>query len=908
MTDITEPITCLDELFHRITRCLTVSSVTVFPNDVTRQNEGEESGVLKWHSQCLERLGKLLESYRGTDWVKHTTIPQVKRYGCFGYSRVQVRSQPDLFSLLILTWAPWSSSVIHSHPCRRCFLMPLQGNLMEHLYGVDEANNQFERLKTTPLEINSAYWIDDSQGWHSIENRSSGLGVSLHVYVPAFVRWVLSFGVLSPIALRTVLIVRCKIIDPATQTVTWANCFPKAKLELPLHKRILNFATEYLGDHPHTSKAVIRFRTEDDISSIFTTSSCPIEFNKGSGPVSDDVVMDAVVNTCDYSTQTGHLFFFNQLFGRPDDIAVAADCLATCVNGNMMDAETAPVFVLMERRLLEHMAYFLDWHTHKPPTEKPKVKTFDGILTPGASVGNLVALSLALDQRKKASRGARQEYVVFTSDHGHGSVETAVTVTGVGLENLTYVPVCSEGWRNGRRTTMCGASLRASVNEVKKSGRVPLFVNATAGTTLSGDFDMFEEIREVCDEEEMWLHVDGALGASFLLLQEEEPYTSLVKGMKTCDSLTWNLHKLCGVSLQCSALLTRHPEALRNLTSPTLTTRPTCSSQRSHFNKFLTKTDSSTGQHLSDQVGGPRLQFGRRCDAFKAWLLWKKLGDVGMANRPRLAYTHAQWLGLLITSFPAHSNKVRGQVSEMSGGASCSSVEGSTTGQFGGGESGRETPQRAEPGPPNINSMTSTPPSSLSGASSLHRSTQEKKPLMQRFGSEVSEVSAASFPRSWASMEGEEGEGPLLINKDHGAFRLVWQPVSVNCCFWWIPFDLRSIMSDLLDRPVSPHANPPATLPLVSGCASHEDLSLVFKGESNLFDALEYCCVKMKRMMLQRGSVLVDYHYLNTPSSNSSQPSPPPFWRVPMVNPDISKDDLSHVLLIINEVSKHSLR
>ena len=43
-------------------------------------------------------------------------------------------------------------------------------------------------------------------------------------------------------------------------------------------------------------------------------------------------------------------------------------------------------------------------------------------------------------------------------------------------------------------------------------------VVATAGTTATGSFDDLEAIGRMCERARLWLHVDGAHGASALLL------------------------------------------------------------------------------------------------------------------------------------------------------------------------------------------------------------------------------------------------------------------------------------------------------------------------------------------------------------------------------------------------------
>lgn len=39
-------------------------------------------------------------------------------------------------------------------------------------------------------------------------------------------------------------------------------------------------------------------------------------------------------------------------------------------------------------------------------------------------------------------------------------------------------------------------------------GYVPMYVNATAGTTVYGAFDPINEIADICEKYNMWLHVD----------------------------------------------------------------------------------------------------------------------------------------------------------------------------------------------------------------------------------------------------------------------------------------------------------------------------------------------------------------------------------------------------------------
>lgn len=39
-------------------------------------------------------------------------------------------------------------------------------------------------------------------------------------------------------------------------------------------------------------------------------------------------------------------------------------------------------------------------------------------------------------------------------------------------------------------------------------GKIPFFVNATAGTTVYGAFDRINPIADICEKHHLWLHID----------------------------------------------------------------------------------------------------------------------------------------------------------------------------------------------------------------------------------------------------------------------------------------------------------------------------------------------------------------------------------------------------------------
>jgi glutamate/tyrosine decarboxylase-like PLP-dependent enzyme len=173
------------------------------------------------------------------------------------------------------------------------------------------------------------------------------------------------------------------------------------------------------------------------------------------------------------------------------------------------------------------------------------------------------------------------------------------------MNNVVYVAVDKDGH-------MCPSALEDAIKKSISEGKKPFYVNATAGTTVLGVYDPIEACADVCKKYNMWLHVDGALGASALM---SPTHKHLMKGVHRADSVTWCLHKMLGMNQQCSAFISRH-------------------------NNILKKTNSSMADYLfhdheevSYDLGDKTLNCGRRQDSLKAWLSWQVHGDEGFQKR-----------------------------------------------------------------------------------------------------------------------------------------------------------------------------------------------------------------------------------------------------------------------------------
>jgi glutamate decarboxylase len=135
---------------------------------------------------------------------------------------------------------------------------------------------------------------------------------------------------------------------------------------------------------------------------------------------------------------------------------------------------------------------------------------------------------------------------IFTSAHGHYSVEKAANLYGFGTASVVPVPVDDTG-------RMIPTEFEKLVKQSKSNGETPFFLNATAGTTVHGSFDPFTALSKICKDNNMWMHIDGSWGGP-VIFSEQHAKTRL-EGAHLADSITINPHKMLGVPVTCSFLL-----------------------------------------------------------------------------------------------------------------------------------------------------------------------------------------------------------------------------------------------------------------------------------------------------------------------------------------------------------------
>jgi aromatic-L-amino-acid decarboxylase len=178
--------------------------------------------------------------------------------------------------------------------------------------------------------------------------------------------------------------------------------------------------------------------------------------------------------------------------------------------------------------------------------------------TSGGSEANLTAVLTALAHRfpeysTGGTRAIAGRPVLFVSGAAHHSFWKTAQHTGLGRDAVRVVKVDD-------RLRMRAGDLRDQIGRAREAGETPFFVTATVGTTAAGVIDPLRAIGDVCRDEDLWFHVDGAWGASAALAPR---LRSHLDGISLADSLTWDAHKWLSVPMGAGMFFTTCPESTR---------------------------------------------------------------------------------------------------------------------------------------------------------------------------------------------------------------------------------------------------------------------------------------------------------------------------------------------------------
>ncbi|SDD28288.1 aromatic-L-amino-acid decarboxylase [Algoriphagus faecimaris] len=313
-------------------------------------------------------------------------------------------------------------------------------------------------------------------------------------------------------------------------------------------------------------------------------------------------------------THWQHPSFFAYFPANNSEPSILAEMLMSTLGAQCMSWLTSPAATELEEQVC-------DWLRDAKGIDS----SWKGVIHDTASTATLSAI---LTAREKATRfqinergfSGNQVFRIYSSSHVHSSIDKAVKIAGIGVQNLVRIPV-------DENFSMIPSELEKAILADKETGYLPLCVVSALGTTSSTAVDPIDEITQITQKYGLWHHIDAAFAGTALLLPE---FQHLIQGHQGADSYVFNPHKWMFTNFDCTVFFIREPQYLVNTFSLTP--------------EYL-KTQ------LDDQVNNYRdwgIQLGRRFRALKLWFVIRTYGMEGIRAKLRnhlvLAQKAKSWI------------------------------------------------------------------------------------------------------------------------------------------------------------------------------------------------------------------------------------------------------------------------
>ena len=296
-----------------------------------------------------------------------------------------------------------------------------------------------------------------------------------------------------------------------------------------LAERILN----YLNDWFDSAQTMEASGIDLDPEQLEDLAGAPNESGRPLEEILSDLEMAGRAGI--YHPSGGHMSYIpnSGMF-----TAALGDFLAAGLNRYTGVTAAAPGFVAIEHGLIDWMTSLFDMSADS-----------SGLLLSGGSMANLTGIVTARTSRLGDRFG---DGVLYVTRHTHHSAAKAARLAGFRPDQISVVTVDAD-------LRMDIDHLRGAIDADRAAGRKPFLVIASAGSTDTGTIDPLPGVADLCEEQGLWLHVDGAYGGFFQLTERGR---ERLDGIGRADSLALDPHKGLSIPFGVGALLVRDEGAL----------------------------------------------------------------------------------------------------------------------------------------------------------------------------------------------------------------------------------------------------------------------------------------------------------------------------------------------------------
>ncbi len=342
---------------------------------------------------------------------------------------------------------------------------------------------------------------------------------------------------------------------------------------------------------------------EGPVSTLLDKATLAARFNEplpmGMKPL-DEVVRRLETDVMPDVNRLMHPMYMGHQVSAPLAAAVWTEVVISAVNNSQAVWEMSPVSTVIEEQVIRWMCDLAGLG--------PRAS---GTFTSGGTEATFTAL-LAARARLRPNAwedgwGSGPMPVLIHGEHAHYAVRRAAGAMGLGTKNCIAIASTPE-------FKMDPAALASELERLHAEKREVLAVVATAGCTAVGAFDDLEAIAELCERYGVWLHVDGAHGASALL---SEKHRWRCNGIQRANSVAWDPHKMMLMPLSAGMVLVREGKDLERAFAQSA--------------PYLFHGAESESE-LSPDMGKRSFQCSRRADVMKVWVGLQRLGTRGLAT------------------------------------------------------------------------------------------------------------------------------------------------------------------------------------------------------------------------------------------------------------------------------------
>jgi aromatic-L-amino-acid/L-tryptophan decarboxylase len=287
--------------------------------------------------------------------------------------------------------------------------------------------------------------------------------------------------------------------------------------------------------------------------------------------------------------------------------SILGDLLSAGLGVQGMLWATSPACTEVETHVLDWVVELLDL----PETFRSDASG-GGVIQDTASSATLCALLAARERTTSGvtnRTGAAGDMTVYASSQAHSSVEKAVRIAGIGVDNLRLIDVDDS-------FAMRPDALERAIAADRDAGLKPCMVVATTGTTSSMALDPVPHIGSVCRDHGVWLHVDAAMAGSAAVCPE---FRFVNEGLDNADSYCFNPHKWLLVNLDCDCFYVADRSALIGALSV--------------LPEYLRNAASESGAVIDYRDW--QVPLGRRFRALKLWFVIRHYGADGLRRHIR---------------------------------------------------------------------------------------------------------------------------------------------------------------------------------------------------------------------------------------------------------------------------------